>query len=341
MCIDQLLIGRDLKIVEAESLFRTLFNSAARAPDFCKLILVLLQKKGEHANELAGLVRTIRKLEKPPVKHRLPNLVDGCGTGGDKKGTFNISTISCLIAAGTGVPIAKHGNRSISSRCGSSDLMQALGVNINASPRQMVKALTSCGFGYFHAPIYHPTFRRILPIRLALGRKKIMTIFNLTGQLVNPLRPSRQLVGAFRKAFAYVLAQAIRKIGIRKALIVWNRDGYDELTTTSNSSLLEVNQGKMKRRTFSPTSVGLQHTARKHLRGGNRKVNAAIARRILSGLDRGPRRDTVLLNAGAIVYVSGKAKNIRQGIDRARASLDSGAARLTLDRLITLSHDSR
>lgn len=339
--VDQLLIGRDLKISEAESVFQTLFDSASRKTDFCKLLLVLLQKKGEHATELAGLVRVIRKLEKPVVKRPLPNAVDGCGTGGDKKRTFNISTVACLIAAGAGVLIAKHGNRSISSQCGSSDLMATLGVKIHTSPKRMIKALKRCGFGYFHAPIYHRMFRAVQATRMALAQKKIMTVFNLVGPLVNPLSPSRQLIGVFRKDLAYVVAQAVQKLGLVRALIVWNADGYDELTTTAKSLLLEVKGRKLERRTLSPSSFGFRPTSEQYLRGGNRKTNAAIAKEILSGSDWSPRRDTVLLNAGAIIYMAGIAKSIREGIERAEMSLDSGKPLQILKQLITLSHDSR
>jgi len=245
------------------------------------------------------------------------------------------------VAAGAGARVAKHGNKSISSRCGSSDLMSTLGVNIDASKKSMLKALKRTGFGYFHAPNYHPIFRQIQSVRLELGKKGIRSIFNLTGPLVNPLRPERQLIGVFRKDLALVLADATKELGFKHALIVWNWDGYDELTTISKSILIEVSGRRLKVKLFSPAKFNLRRCRKKDLRGGSPEVNRQIASNILKGLDLGPRRDNVLLNAAAILYVSGRAKDLKSGIKLAKRSLDSGAGSKIVADVSALSNDFR
>jgi anthranilate phosphoribosyltransferase len=337
--IDRLLIDKDLSEREARQLFVRLFERDHDPLDK-KMKLALLQKKGEHANELAGLVRTIRRLEKPIKVGRVPFLVDGCGTGGDGKHAFNISTIACLVAAGAGARVAKHGNRSITSQCGSSDVLEGLGVNILASKPRMIKALRQTGFGYFHAPLYHPSFRSIQPVRKELARKKVRTIFNLTGPLVNPFRPKSQVIGVFNQDALMLVARASAKLGFKRALVVWNTAGYDELTTSARSIVVEITSGKAKRYTLSPKSLGFRHGNAKNLTGGNQQVNTRIARNILTGKDRSIKRDVVLLNAGAIVLVSGRARSLREGILLARRSIDSKSAFNVLEKLKRISNDS-
>ena len=211
LVIDRLLLGKDLSVREMKDAFRYLFLTKKSNLNFGATVLLLLQKKGIHLNELYGLVKLVHELEPPLRLGKSLTLVDGCGTGGDNAHTFNISTLACLVASGAGASIAKHGNRSISSQCGSSDLMESLGVRIDASPKLMLHAIEKHGFGYFHAPLYHPIFKRIQPIRQSLGRKGIKTIFNLVGPLVNPLRPKRQVIGVFRKDYAAILDKQQKK----------------------------------------------------------------------------------------------------------------------------------
>ena len=337
-CIDDLLLGRDFSVRSAEIFFRSFLDKEG-GEDHRKLILTLLQKKGEHANELVGLVRSIQKIERRIPSAGVSYLVDGCGTGGDGTGTINISTIASIVAAGAGAYVAKHGNRSISSRSGSADLLEALGVKIDASQGLMLKALKKCGMGYFHAPLYHPLFKTFQPVRNSLGRKGVRTIFNLVGPFVNPLRPKRQLIGAFSKRLVEILSQAAEKLNYEHVLIVWSYDGLDELTTTSKTFSIELKQGRIKRNVVSPKQLCMPLGKRKELKGGNPRYNRNAAISILNGKDKGTRYEVVILNAAAILYVSGRAVDLHEGIQFAKRSIDSKAAKGVLERLIKISHD--
>ncbi len=336
--IDRLLLGKELMRTDAEEAFRTLFTHPGQRGDFGKLLLVLLQKKGESPEELHALVAWIRGREKKYKTGRIPYLVDGCGTGGDGTHTFNISTVSCLVAAGAGAHVAKHGNRGVSSKCGSADLLDALGVKINAPYRHMIRSLKRGGMGYFHAPLYHPMFRAIQPVRSELGKKGIKTIFNLTGPLLNPLRVKRQAIGVFRKDFVGVIARAAQMLKMDQAFIFWNSQGLDELGTSGHSIAAELKRGRLETRTLTASSLGLKKARPASLTGGNPKQNAQIARRILSGKEKGAKRDIVLLNAAAVLLASGRAKSLKEGLGLARTSLDSGRAEQVLRQLIRLSH---
>lgn len=338
--IDRLLLGKTLTTLEAEIAFRALFRKKKREELFGKLLLVLLQKKGEHPNELTGLIQTIRNAEKR-LSGRSLDVVDGCGTGGDGKKSFNISTIACIIAAGAGAYVAKHGNRSLTSQCGSADLLESLGVKIEAPSHRMLTALRKGHLGYFHAPLYHPLFAQIQPIRKELAQRQIKTIFNLAGPLVNPLRPKRQVIGVYRKNYVPVIAQTLRNLGLKRVLVFWNTGGFDELTTAASSFAIELSGGKLKQKTLSPFSLGLKRSKQKDLKGGNDAFNRRIALRILSGKDRGPRLDNVLLNAAAILYISGRAKNLKDGIKIAKRSVKSGSALHSLKQLIRISHGTK
>ncbi|MBI4373021.1 MAG: anthranilate phosphoribosyltransferase, partial [Candidatus Omnitrophica bacterium] len=311
---------------ESQRTFLKLFKGQSKNDFAAGQILTLLSKKGEHANELTGFVRAVRQIEKPRFKTRIPYLVDNCGTGGDGAGTFNISTVSSFVAAGAGAHVAKHGNRSVSSQCGSADLLMELDVKIDAPPQRMLKALEKGNIGYFHAPLYHPAFKKLQPIRHALGRKKIKTIFNLAGPLLNPLWPRRQVIGVYRKDLLPIIAQAIKKMNLAHAIIVWNYDGIDELTTTNKSLLVEIRRRKQKTIPLMPKVYGFKKAKLKDLKGGNPSVNRKIALQILEGRDVGPKRDAVLLNAGAVLYASGRAKSLKEGIKLARLSIKSEKA---------------
>ena len=336
--VDDLLLGKDLSISRSEELFRFLLNKKIENDPLKKQILVLLQKKGEHANELVGLVRTIRKMENRIPHVRIPYLVDGCGTGGDGACTFSISTIASIVAAGAGAHVAKHGNRSISSRCGSADLLEALRVKIDASPKQMLKALKKCGMGYFHAPLYHPLFKGFQSVRSSLAERGVRTIFNLVGPLVNPLKPRRQVIGVFRKGFVDMFARTVKKLNYERVLIVWGYGGLDELTTTDRTLMIELNRGKLKKMVISPHKLGMPRGKRHELKGGNSEYNRKVALSILEGEDTSTRHNVVLLNAAAILYASGRAKDLREGILLARKSIESKAAKHVLEQLIEISH---
>lgn len=336
--IDRLLLGKDLTVAQTKSLFGQLFHNKKIPDEVKKQVLVLLQKKGEHSDELTGLVRLAGQSEKRMHPVGIPHLVDGCGTGGDGKHTFNISTIACLVAAGAGASVAKHGNRGISSRCGSSDLFESLGVKLDAPRDRMIRALRTCGIGYFHAPLYHPLFRRIQSLRQVLAKKRIRTIFNVIGPLLNPLEPRRQLIGVYRKDLVPVLAEAVGKLNYERALIIWNTGGFDELTPAAQSLLFELKDGHLKNRVLSPSTLGFRKSKARDLNGGSLNVNRRIALNLLTGKDTGPRLDTVLLNAAAILYVSGRADNFERGLKLARESIKSKTALRALKQLVQISH---
>lgn len=335
--VDLLLIRKDLSRSQSRTLFRNFLKNKLNA-ETGKQILCLLQKKGEHVNELTGFIEVVQAIEKP-VRFNSQTVVDGCGTGGDEKHSFNISTVACLIAAAAGATVAKHGNRSVSSQCGSSDLLESLGIKINASKKQMLRALHETGFGYFHAPLYHPIFKQAQSIRLELAKKKIKTLFNLAGPLLNPLRPKHQLIGVFKKDFVPVIAQTARNLKLKHVMVVWNAAGYDEITTGQRSIGIELNRRRLKRIQISPKCFHLEKCRAVDLKGGSVRRNRQIALDVLSGKPSA-KLDVVLLNAGTILYISEKAKNIEEGICLAKQAVHSRRALKLLNHVIKLSRQS-
>ncbi len=336
--VDSLLIGKDLNRLQSRNMFRHFFNIEKNS-EIEKQILVLLQKKGEHSNELTGLIDAVRTFEKP-IRLKVPFLVDGCGTGGDGKKTFNISTLACLIAAASGASVAKHGNRSISSSCGSADLLESLGLKIEAPKNRMLKALKKFHFGYFHAPLYHPIFKKIQPIRSELAKKRIKTIFNLAGPFLNPLRPRHQVIGVWRKDLVFMMAKTAQNLKFKHALIVWNIDGFDELTTSNKTVAAELRENHLRLKVIDPKQFHLKPVKPSDLTGGSIHKNRRITNVILSGKMKNGKFDVVLLNAGAILYVSGKVKTIREGILLAKQGVYSQSANRLLKNVIRISHDS-
>jgi anthranilate phosphoribosyltransferase len=339
--IDRVLTGSDLTLSQAENAFRVMFRDEPSRNKFGSSLLCLLQKKGEHSNELTGLVQSVRKMEKKISNQRLPYLVDGCGTGGDSAKTINISTLACIVAAGAGAQVAKHGNRSITSQCGSADLLEKLGVQIEAPKKRMLKALQKCGIGYFHAPLYHPIFRLMQPTRQALAKKRIKTIFNLVGPLLNPLRPVKQTMGVFRKDLVFVMAETLKKLKFKHTFIFWNYEGLDELTTSAKSFVIEQSNNKLRPFTLDPTKLGFARTDRKDLNGGNIQYNSRIAKQLLSRRDcNASRRDTVILNAAFIIWASEKATSLKEAVNLASKSLKQRFALNALKQLVQFSHGS-
>ena len=340
--IDDLLLAKDVSITKSERLFRCLFAQTKNNPEIAETVLLLLRKKGESPNELGGFIRAVRKLEKTIPQTRFPDLVDGCGTGGDGANTFNISTIASFVAAGAGAHVAKHGNRSISSQCGSADLLEALGMKIDASRNRMLKALKEARIGYFHAPLYHPAFRAFQPLRQKLAQRyKTGTIFNIAGPFLNPLRPARQAIGVFNQDLTGVVAETAKKLKMKRVLVFRNSDGIDELTTTNRSILVEVNKKTLRTKIIAPAQFGFKKGKQSELKGGKRKLNRKIALNILTNQEtNATRKNTVLLNAAAILYASGRAKTLNHGIELAKNSIKSGAAYEALKKLIRISHDA-
>jgi anthranilate phosphoribosyltransferase len=308
--------------------------------------LTALRMKGETVEELIGFARVMReKVSVVRTKARVQTslsgtdremLVDTCGTGGDATGTFNISTATAFVVAGAGIPVAKHGNRSVSSLCGSADVVEALGVRLDLAPERVGRCVDEVGIGFCYAPLLHKAMKFVM-----LARKEIRfrTVFNILGPLTNPARASAQVIGVYDGALTEVMARVLKELGTVRAFVVHGDDGLDELTTTGESRVAELKDGWMRTYTLRPEDVGLPRAALADLQGGGAADNAEIIRRILAG-ERGPKRDIVLLNAGAAIAAGGKAPDIAAGIAVAQQAIDSGAAREKLERLVEFSQSA-
>jgi anthranilate phosphoribosyltransferase len=330
--IEKLQRRQDLSVEEASAAMDEIMEGRAQPAQIAGL-LIALAMKGERPAEVVGLARTMRaratRLTRPH-----DGVFDTCGTGGDRAHTFNVSTIAALVVAACGVPVAKHGNRSVSSRCGSADLFEALGVNITATPAVVERCLDEAGIAFFFAPTFHPSMRHAAPARRDLG---VRTAFNLLGPLTNPAGASRQLVGVPRPELTELVARSLAMLGSDRAWVVHGADGLDEISTTGYTKVSEARGRSVRTFYVHPADAGLAKASVSDLAGGDAAENAAIARRILAGA-KGPARDIVLLNAGAALLVAGAAASLGEGIARAAAAIDRGAASATLDQLIATSH---
>jgi anthranilate phosphoribosyltransferase len=295
-------------------------------------LLMGLRVRGETVDEIAGAVSTMRA-KMLPVEAPA-DAIDVVGTGGDASGSYNISTCAAFIVAGCGVPVAKHGNRALSSRSGAADVLAALGVNIELAPDAISRCLREAGIGFMFAPAHHPAMKNVGPTRVELGTR---TIFNLLGPLSNPANVKRQMVGVFARPWIEPLARVLAALGSERAWVVHGSDGLDEITTSGPSYVAELADGKVKMFEVSPEEAGLKRSNPEQLRGGEAAMNAAALRAVLEGMP-GPYRDVALMNAGAALVVAGKAKNIREGVALGIKALDNGAANTRLEKLITVSH---
>ncbi|HET8814160.1 MAG TPA: anthranilate phosphoribosyltransferase [Solirubrobacterales bacterium] len=291
--------------------------------------LIALRAKGETVPELVGLARTMRALA-APVPTRRDDLVDTCGTGGGPT-TFNVSTTAALVAAGAGCAIAKHGNRSNTSKCGSADLLEALGVNIELEAEQVGRCIDEVGFGFMFAPRHHAAMAHVVPARKALG---VRTIFNFLGPLTNPAGANRQLLGVADRHYQETIAEALVGLGSVRALVVSAEDGLDELSLSARTRVIEVVDNGTAEWFVEPAQFGIAPAGLESVAGGTPEENAAVSRAVLGG-EQGPARDLVVLNAGAAVYVGGLASDLEQGVAKAGEAIDSGAAANVLERLIT------
>ncbi len=292
--------------------------------------LMALRTKGETVDEIQGLAQTA--LERAQPVSAPGDVIDTCGTGGDRSGTFNISTLAAIVAAGSGVRVAKHGNRAASSRCGSADLLESLGVKIDLGPAGVERCLADAGIGFMFAPVFHPAAAYAAGIRREL---RVPTVFNFLGPLTNPARPSAQVVGVSDARMLPLLAEVLARRGVR-AKVFRGEDGLDELTTAGLSTVYETKEGDVHERTLDPSALGLARAAREDLAGGDAARNAEIAKRVLGG-EKGPHRDVVLLNAAAALEVAGRAGSLEEGLSAAAESIDTGAASRTLDRWVEVS----
>jgi anthranilate phosphoribosyltransferase len=295
--------------------------------------LMALRTKGETVDEVEGLARTMLEFA-TPVRTPGP-VVDVVGTGGDRSGTFNISTVSAIVAAGAGVAVAKHGNRAASSHCGSADVLEALGVAIDLDAAGVERCLEEAGIAFLFAPVFHPAMGHAGPVRREL---RVPTVFNFLGPLTNPARPAAQVVGVSDERMLPLMAEVLARRGTR-AMLFRGHDGLDELSTTGPSRVLDVRDGQVGETTLDPVDLGLARARREDLAGGDPAASAEIARGVLAG-GLGPRRDVVLLNAGAALEVAGHVGSISQGIEAAAASIDSGAATASLERFVAASRNA-
>jgi len=293
--------------------------------------LMALRVRGETVDELTGAARLLRARMTPVSAP--PGAVDIVGTGGDSHGTYNVSTAAAIVAAGAGLVVAKHGNRSVSSLSGASDVLAALGVKLDAGPETVARAIAAAGVGFMWAPMHHPAMKAWAPVRAELG---VRSSFNLLGPVCNPAGVERQVLGVFADAWVEPMAQVLKRLGTRHAWVVHGADGLDELSTTGPSRVAELKDGAIATFEVTPELAGLPHAVLADLKGGDAAVNAEAIRALLEGR-KGPFRDIVLLNAAAALVVGGKATDIRAGAVLAASAIDTGRARAALDRLVAVT----
>jgi anthranilate phosphoribosyltransferase len=330
--IEKLQRRQDLTVDEAAAAMDEIMEGRA-VPAQIAGLLIALAMKGERPSEVVGLARTMRA-RATTLSRTHEDIFDTCGTGGDRAHTFNVSTIAALVVAACGVRVAKHGNRSVSSRCGSADLFEALGVNITAPAPVVERCLDETGIAFFFAPTFHPSMRHAAPTRRELG---VRTAFNLLGPLTNPAGAARQLVGVPRPELTELVARSLGQLGSRRAWVVHGADGLDEISTTGYTKVSEYRHGASNTFYLHPGDVGLPKAAPEALRGGDAAENARIAREILAGA-RGPARDIVLFNAGASLLIAGAVSDIAEGLRRSAEAIDSGQAATILQQLIEVSN---
>ncbi len=296
--------------------------------------LIALRMKGETEEEVSGFARAMR--DKSLRLDYSGELIDTCGTGGDGIGTLNISTLSALVVAGAGVKVAKHGNRSVSSLCGSADLMEALGVKIDMPPTLAHRALDECNFAFLFAPLYHPAMKTVAGPRRELG---VRTVFNILGPLTNPARVRRQLLGVFSPTLTSFIASVLLKLGVERAMIVSSMEGMDEISLSAPTKVSEIVDGGIKEYLIEPEEFGIPRYPLELLRAGNKESNVELAQLILSFEITGPPLDAVLLNSSAALVVAGLARNLKEGVEIARDSLRSGRTMNVLETLRRISRE--
>jgi len=330
--IDALASRRDLSAEQAAAVLAEIMEGNASEVQTAA-VLIALRTKGETVDELVGLATTMRRLA-TPVRAGRDDLIDTAGTGGGRS-TFNVSTTAALIAAGAGCAVAKHGNRSATGLSGSADVLEALGVRIDLGPEEVARCIQEAGFGFMFAPAHHGATRFVVPVRKELA---VRTIFNFLGPLTNPAGAARQLIGVSDPAFLDTIAGALAKLGARKALVVSSADGLDEMSTSGTTRVVEVDGPELRSYEVSPEDVGLPRARAEELAGGTPEVNAATTRAILEG-ERGARRDLAVLNAGAAIYVAGRAESLEAGVREAEAAIDDGRATARLDHLVDMTRE--
>ena len=334
--IEKIVLKEDLTYDEAYTVMNEIMNGETTPTQNAAFLAALSTKstKAETIDEISGCAQAMRE-------HALT--VDGgdmdtleiVGTGGDRAGSFNISTTTAFVAAAAGIKVAKHGNRAASSKSGTADCLEALGANINLEPEKCVSLLEDAGFCFFFAQKYHTSMKYVGSIRRELGFR---TVFNILGPLTNPIKPSRQLLGVYDEYLLEPLAKVLTSLGVKNGMVVYGREKLDELSTAGETAVCEFNNGEYSSYVLTPEQFGLTRSTKQDLEGGTPEENAAITRDILSGKDKGPKYETVLMNAGAAIYISGKATDIADGIGKARELIDNGEALKAMERFVDLSN---
>ena len=334
--IEKIVLKEDLTYDEAYTVMNEIMNGETTPTQNAAFLAALSTKstKAETIDEISGCAQAMRE-------HALT--VDGgdmdtleiVGTGGDRAGSFNISTTTAFVAAAAGIKVAKHGNRAASSKSGTADCLEALGANINLEPEKCVSLLKDAGFCFFFAQKYHTSMKYVGAIRRELGFR---TVFNILGPLTNPIKPSRQLLGVYDEYLLEPLAKVLTSLGVKNGMVVYGREKLDELSTAGETAVCEFNNGEYSSYVLTPEQFGLTRSTKKDLEGGTPEENAKITRDILSGKDKGPKYETVLMNAGAALYIAGKATDIADGIEKARELIDNGEALKAMERFVDLSN---
>lgn len=330
--IERIKNRENLLAQEMEDIMRSIMSGSVAGADIADFLLAL-REKGPTVDEITAAAKIMRQFV-VPIETRHPVVLDTCGTGGDKKNTFNISTISALVVAGAGVIVAKHGNRSVSSKCGSADVLEALGVNLNVEQERLSQCLDEIGIAFLFAQRLHPAMKTVAAVRKEL---KVETVFNVLGPLTNPAKATHQMMGVYNRDLVAPMAQVLANLGLKKALVVHGSDGMDEVTTSAPTFVSEFNGREVISYEVDPRELGIVLASEKDLRGADIKENTRIAEEILSG-KKGPKRDIVVLNAAYALYTAEAVKTISQGIKAASQSIDSGKANEKLEALKEFTH---
>ncbi len=343
--LDKIAAEKNLSRAEAEAAMEQILSGLASAEQI-KALLIALHAKGETVDEVVGFATAMRRHATPifgPGRARGEEaLIDTAGTGGDARGTFNISTAAAFVIAGAGVRVAKHGNRSISSQCGSADVLEQLGVRIDLPPERIARAIEEIGIGFLFAPAVHTAMRHAMPVRREL---KMRTVFNLLGPLTNPAGASAQIVGVYDASVTELVAQALGELGVRRAFVVHGADGLDEISIAGETYVSELREGTVRSYTVTPEDFGLPRAPIEAIRGGDAKHNAQIIKHVLGHKDapheHGAHRDIVLVNSAAALVAADRAKDFLEGVRLAAQSIDSGAARERLETLVAFSQTEK
>ena len=329
--IEPLLQGESLSFEQATALLDIIFEGQVSGVQIAAF-LTAMRAKGATAPELAGLAKSLRN-HAVTVKVDVDNLVDTCGTGGAAIKTFNVSTAAAIVAAGAGVYVAKHGNRGITSKCGSADVLEELGVKIDASAEVVAECIKQAHIGFMFAPMFHPAMKYVQPIRKSLGFR---TVFNILGPLANPANAQGQVLGVGDENLMQIVAEALKLLGTRYAMVI-HSNGMDEISTAGVTKIVELKEGQIASKELDPEDLGITLGSIEELRVSDAKTSAKVLRDILSGKERGPRKDIVILNAAAAIIVAGLANDFKSAIEMANASVSSGKALTCLEKLIEVS----